>query len=263
MPSYNADYNSNRGPSNGLWHNPAHPCPWNRIQDEMIGISLSDDFHTFDATDTWVVTQASSGTAAVADNALGVLLLTAGATTDHQGIQIQRAAGATVGELFTPAAGKHIWFECRLKVETISASTGPQAFYGLAVIDTTVIGTGANSTANHIGFGSVSDDGILLGMGEKAGAAHTAIGESHQLVSDTYVKLGFFVNGVTEVKFFVNGVHDSDENLATAAIPIVEMVPTFVCQAEDVTNHVTSLDWYRIAQLTETGHAPSGALPTL
>ena len=251
QPSMNADYNSQRGPSNGLWCAPSHFCPIGRMRDEMIGILIDSDFTEFDTTDLWVATQAASGTAALTDDALGLLLLTAGATTAAQGIQIQRAGGSTVGELFTPAAGKHIWFECRLKVTTISATTGPECFFGLGEIDTTAITGSANSLANHIGFGSVTDDGVLLGMSQKAGTAHTAVGESHQLVSATYVKLGFYVKGVTSVAFFVNGIHDADEDAATAAVPIVAMVPTFVCQADGTTNHVVTLDWFRAAQLTE------------
>ena len=250
----NADYNgatTPRGPSNGLWHNPALPCPWNRIQDEMIGIWINDDFTEIDTTDVYVATQAATGTAVLDDAVGGVLLLDCNSATATQGIQLQRAGSATTGELFLPAAGKHIWCEARVKVADMTAgTTGPEFFFGLATIDTTVIGTSANSTDNHIGFESITDDGVLLGYGEKATVRTTGV-TTHSLVDDTWVKLGFTVEGVSTITFYVNGVACAT-TLDDTYIPLTAMVPTFVCQSDGTVDSILHVDWLRVAQLTDT-----------
>jgi len=263
----NADYNGHttpRGRSNGLWNNPAHPCPWNRIRDEGIGISFFDDFHTLDTTDLYVVTQlGGAGTFALIDDAIGIADADAASSTVDQGVQVQRAGGGTTGEWLKPAAGKHIWFEGRLSVGDIGTDTAPEFFFGISVIDTTTIdGTPINTSANHIGFETVDGAEELKVYGEKAGARSTCAAVAstvypHTLIDfDTtpttaWVKLGFYVKGVTAVYFFVNGIHMSAEDLATANIPIVEMVPTLVCQSFGTVDPIVHLDWWAAAQLTQ------------
>jgi hypothetical protein len=66
-----------------------------------------------------------------------------------------------------------------------------------------------------------------------------------------WVKFGFYVNGVTSVKFFVNGLHIAAEDIATANIPIVEMVATLVCQSNGTVDPIVHLDWWAGAQLTQ------------
>lgn len=265
QPVYNADYvgaTTPRGPSNNLWNHPAHPCPWSRLEDEGLGIRIWDDFQTLDATDLWVATQATTGTFALDDDELGVALVDCNSTTNEQGINVQRVGSATVGELFKPAAGKHIWFEGRMKIVDIGTNTAPEFFFGLAEVDTTIISSGANTAANHIGFETTSGAEEVETYGEKAGARSTATGTAHTIVDGTYFKIGFFVNGVTSVLFFVNGVHDADENLATANIPILAMVPSMVCQSNGTVDPIVHWDWLRVAQLTEIDAPRISAIPT-
>ena len=262
----NADYNGHttpRGRSNGLWNNPAHPCPWNRIRDEGIGISFWDDFTTgADVAYMYDVTNATAGTFAIIDDAIGVADADSASSSNEQGVNVQRCHADGIGETYKPAAGKHIWFEGRLSVGDIGTDTAPEFFFGLATIDTTVIAGGVNTTDNHIGFETTTGAEEVSVYGEKAterstAASATSLVYPHTLIDfDTtpttaWVKFGFYVNGVTSVKFFVNGIHIVAEDLATANIPIVEMVPTLVCQSFGTVDPIVHLDWWAAAQLTQ------------
>jgi hypothetical protein len=156
-----------------------------------------------------------------------------------RGINVQANAA-----LFKPQANTDIWFEARIKAADIN--TGPEFALGLAEIDTTVIGSSAISTANHVMFGSVTDDGILLGNAEKATAA-VADNSVHTLVEDTWVRLGLKISGVDKVEWYVNGVKDPT-TVATANVPIVVLVPTLVCQSDGTTDSIVHIDWWEFYQ---------------
>lgn len=195
-----------------------------------------DDFRTCPVTaEDYTLTQATTGTMALsagADN--GVLLLDSNSATSTQGAQMQRVAAS-----FIPKAGRKIWYETYIKVaDTGALATAGEIFVGLAEIDTTIIGSSAVSTANHIGFSSVTDDGVLLANCEKAGAGDTDTGTT--IAEDTWVRLGFKVTGVTSVDFFVNGVYVSSH--VTANIPIVALAPSFVMQSSGTTDPIMHID---------------------
>lgn len=254
MRVVNADYNgasAPRGLSPGLWGAPGHMCPFDKIRDEQLGLFIFDDFHSLDTTDLYVATQATAGTFALDDAVNGVALADCGSTTNEQGINVQRAGGATVGELFKPAAGKPTWFEARIKIADIGTNTAPEFFLGLCVISTTIISSGANTSANHIGFETTSGAEELKAYGEKAGVRSTPTGTSHTIVDDTWFKVGFFLDGLSAAYFFVNGVHDADEDLTATNIPVSEMVPSLVCQSNGTVDPIVHMDWWAICQLTE------------
>uniref|UniRef100_A0A6M3XKT1 Uncharacterized protein n=1 Tax=viral metagenome TaxID=1070528 RepID=A0A6M3XKT1_9ZZZZ len=201
-----------------------------------------DDFQKCPVTaEDYTLTQASTGTMALsagADN--GVLLLDCNSATTTQGAQIQRVAAS-----FTPKAGRTIWFETRIKVaDTGSLATAGEIFAGLAEIDTTIIGTSAVSTSNHIGFSSVTDNGVLLANSEKADTGDTGTGTT--IAEDTYVVLGFKVNGVTDIEFYVNGTL-TDKHV-TASIPIVALAPSFVMQSSGTTDPIMHIDYWTCMQ---------------
>lgn len=220
-------------------------CPWHDMQrDPSLGFTFFDDFLTL-PTGKWTATQATTGTWALDDAVGGVALADCNSTTVTQGINVQLNGAA--GEIFRPAAGRKIWFEARVKAADIA--TGPEFFLGLANIDTTVIGTSAVSTTDHLAFTSVTDDGVLLLNGEKGGTGNTEAGTT--LVDDTWVNLGLLVDGVTTCTGYVNGVATATA-LVTANIPILEMVPTIVCQSDGSTDSIVHVDWMRIAQTRVT-----------
>lgn len=226
--------------SQTLWQN----APLQTVRENPgKGLCFEDDFmaNYADLTDGgYVVSQATSGTFASGTEEGGVAVADPGAATATQGPNIQ-----VDGAQFLPAAGKKIYCEARIKASAITS--GINFFLGLAEVDTTVIATNAISTANHVGFSSVTADGILLFNSEKAGAGDT--GACHTLVAGEYVKLGFLIDGVDSIKQFVNGVETGTAKV-TANIPIVNLVPTLVVQAKGTQNTVT-IDFWKFFQVED------------
>jgi len=232
-PSLSSDFAAN------LWKT----CPLQEyLHDPSIGVLLDEQWVSYDDTATtgdYVTTQATTGTAAISSAAPGVLELDSNSTTATQGVQVQRAKSC-----FLPAANKHIWAEWKFKI--VDTYDKAEIFVGLSEIDTTIIGTSANSSANHIGWQCVTDDGVLLFTSEKATAGTTSACAT--IAEATYIKLGFYVNGVTSIQQYVNGVATGTAH-ATANIPIVAVYPSFVCQSGATNDPIMHLMGYRIFQL--------------
>jgi hypothetical protein len=216
-------------------------CPREAIRAGMEeGLWFEDDFLEL-VTGRYVATQATAGTFLLdVTNTVenGVALADCNSTTSTQGINVQLSLAAA----FKPQAGQDIWFEARIKAADIA--TGPEFFLGLAEQDTTILASSVISTANHIGFLSVTDDNIVLHSGEKAGTAATGAA-IHTLVDDEYVKLGFKVTGLTKCEFWVDGVQQAETfNLATANIPAVPLTLSLVCQSAGTTDPIVHIDWW-------------------
>jgi len=199
-----------------------------------------DDFVTTPIDDEdYAFTNATAGTMALdpaGDN--GVLLLDSNSTTVTQGCNLQRPAAS-----FIPKAGRTIYFETRLKL--VDTFDDCEFFAGLAELDTTIIGTSAVSTGNHIAFTCVTDNGVLLSNAEKATAGTTGVGTT--LAEDTWVTLGIKVNGLTDITYYVNGA--AVNKISTAAnIPIVGLAPSFVCQTGGTADVIMHIDYWKCAQ---------------
>ena len=201
------------------------------------GFGIIDDFLTFDDENKWVLTQASAGTAALDVAAKGgVLLLDSASSTNNQGVQIQ-LGGAAGASSFIANANSKIYYEARVKIADIGSTTC-QMFAGLAIVDTSLFASAANSTANHIGFEAINSTAMGI-HSEKAGS-RSSTASVHTVVDDTYVKLGFVVDGLTKITPYVNGVA---KDAITTNIPIVEMTPSFVCHSSGTTDPILHVDW--------------------
>ena len=201
------------------------------------GFGLTDEFLTFDDENKWVLTQATAGTAALDVAAKGgVLLLDCNSTTNNQGVQIQLGGAAGAASFIASAASK-IYFEARVKIADIGSTTC-QMFVGLAEVDTSVLASAANTTANHIGFEAINTTAMGI-HSEKAGT-RSSTASVHTVVDDDYVKLGFIVDGLTKITPFVNGVA---QTAITTNIPIVAMTPSFVCHSSGTTDPIVHVDW--------------------
>jgi len=177
-------------------------------------------------------TVVSSGTLVMADAAGGVLQLTPGGTEDH-GVQIQ-----TNGEMFLPAATKDIWFECRVRGNDV---TEVDWFLGLCTTDTSIIASNPNDA---IGFWT--HDGDVNIDFEVADGTGTPTDTTSDLANNTWVRLGFYVNGVTSVTPYINGTAGT---AVTANIPAVEMALSFACTTGEGSVNTLDIDWYKIVQL--------------
>jgi hypothetical protein len=223
---------------NNLWRD----CPLLEYQhDPSIGIYLNETWGSYNAqatTGDYILTQATAGSAAMSTTISGALAINAGSATSTQGANVQRAKSA-----FVPAAGKDLWFETTIQT---TFPTFLEVFVGLAELDTTIIATSAISTANHIGWYSVTDDGVLLFGANKASAAATKAAAT--LASATNIKLGFKVNGITSIDQYINGVLTGTAHV-TANVPIVALYPSFVVQSAGTSQPVLSNLGYRVFQL--------------
>lgn len=228
-PTLSTDFSTN------MWKN----CPLlEYIHDPTIGSYLNESWQSYNAASTsgdYVLTQATAGTGAISTAAPGVFELDCNSTTQAQGVQVQRLKSA-----FVPAAGSEIWFECKVKV--VDTYDKIQFFAGLAESDTSIIGSGSLSTTNHIGWKcEASGAGVLTFQGKAATSSSTTLAE------DTYVKLGFYVNGVTSITQYVNGVATGTD-LSSAAIPTVVVYPSFVCQTDGTNDPILHIAGYRVFQ---------------
>jgi hypothetical protein len=230
--------------TSSLWQD----CPLQEHQhDPSIGFLCEDNMQSYYAAATtgdWVLTQATSGSAAMSTTIPGTLSIDSGATTDNQGAQIQR-----VKAMFIPATGKDIWAEFYV---SLTATTPPvtkaQLFVGLAAIDTTIIAAGAMTTSNRIGW-EILDGGLLVTTFtcDKAGVEVTKTGPT--LVAATKIRLGFRYDGTADtVQQYVNGA-TSGTTVATASVPKLAMYPSFVCQSDGTDQPILNVHGYRIFQL--------------
>lgn len=212
------------------------------VFDPYVGHLLDENWQSFDSEASvgdWVVTQATAGTAAKSAAETGVLLLDSDSTTAAQGVQIQQAKAA-----FVPVAGRKTFAEFQVKV--VDTFDKAQLFIGLSEIDTTVLASGALSTSNHIGWKCLTGAaGVLTFDSEKATAVGTA--SATTLVEDTYVRLGFVIDGVTSVQQYVNGVATGSP-IATANIPVVALYPTLVCLSDGTNDPILHARPFRIFQ---------------
>jgi hypothetical protein len=224
-----------RGLSENLWGQ----APNDQIDAGSLdqGFGFKTDFLSFTDTHDWVLTQATAGTVAPDVAAIGgAVLLDCNSTTNNQGVQIQ-LGGAVGAASFIASAASKIYFEARVKIADIGSTTC-QMFAGLAIVDTSVFASAANSTANHIGFEAINTTAMGI-HSEKAGS-RSSTAAVHTVVDDDYVKLGFVVDGLTKITPYVNGVA---QTAITTNIPIVAMTPSFVCHSSGTTDPILHVDW--------------------
>jgi hypothetical protein len=224
----------------GVWKT----APLDRLRyDPYFAVELWETWQSLDTEATvgdYVLTQATTGTAAISTAAPGVLELDSNSSTSTQGAQIQR-----VKSCWVPAANKSIWAEFRVKV--VDTFDKVELFVGLSEIDTTIIAASAVSPSNFIGWQCVTDDGVLLFASEKATVGTTQA--SATIAEDTYIRLGFYYSGTNDtLQQYVNGVA-TGAAIATANIPKVALFPSFVCQSAGTNDPILHVAQYRIIQL--------------
>ena len=225
-----------RGLSPTLWNQA--PLAQHAVGGLDQGFGFIDDFLSLNDEGPWIVSNATSGTAVLADAKGGVLTMDSGAAANDQGVQIQYG-GATAADSFLPNANSKIYFEARLKLTTIGSGTF-DFFVGLSETDVSIITGSANTSSDYIGIQSITADMLAIGVTENNGSA-TAGGTVHTFVDGTYVKLGFLVDGISSITPFVNGV--AQTKITTNIAVTKPMTPSVVCQSAGTTQSVGSVDW--------------------
>lgn len=226
-----------------LWQD----CP-SKLDENDIAVCVrwEDDFILYDNTATvgnWVLTEVGTGTDALADDvAGGILLLTCQATTDNAAEQITGAFAP-----FLLAAGKTLWFECRFKL--VGDITQSEVAVGLCAKGEDLTAVADVKPQDGIAF--TKQDGAT-GFAITASKNGTDTGESaatlHTLVNNSYVKLGFLVNGLTSVTPYINGVAGT---AITATIVDDESLTPFalVRNGDGTTQEVLHIDYIKCVQL--------------
>lgn len=163
----------------------------------MMGQPDPTQFHTyfndFDAyaSGDWTVTVVGSGTQALTDEDGGVLLLTNSAA-DNDSI-----SNSKVGEGFLLEIGKKTFFKTRLKLSDVMDS----AFtIGLIITDTTPL-----DGTEGIFFKKENGDSNL-DFRVKKGNDFTAVSNIDIVEDDTYIDMGFYYDGDSEIEYSTNGV---------------------------------------------------------
>ncbi len=147
------------------------------------------------ATGDWTITTTEAGagdaTEAIAADEIGGALLITNDAADDDNDQLQ-----LVQDNWKLAVGKRLWWEMRLK---ISDATQSDLFVGLATTDTTLIA----GTTDSVSFRK-ADGSTALSFVTEDNTTETTTSSVHTVVADTYMKLGFYWDGISRVRAFVN-----------------------------------------------------------
>lgn len=239
-----AEATAGAGPSKAIWAD----CPWDAIKnDPSLGQVYFEDFlgsQNLVTAEGWVITQVTTGTLSTPTSLEGGVLVadSAGNTTADNGVNVQ-----LVNNVWKTAAGRKIWFEARVKMNDAT----DQYFVGLAAPGTTaIIASGAlQDTADKVGFfhhAASTNDKI------STVAARTSADDATADVADntdgTYMTVGFVLDGLTSVKFYVNGTL-VETGTTVANLPNAAMCLSLVAQIEvSGADAELSVDWVKIAQ---------------
>ena len=145
------------------------------------------------ATD-WTITTTEAGggdaTEALGADALnGTLVITNDAADDDlDSLQLNE-------EVWALAAGKRLWFETRVKIADADTEDG---FIGLCITDTTPL-----VATDRVGFDVVTTNASIRALTEKD-STETNTDTTKDFADDTFVKLGFYWDGVSRVRFYVD-----------------------------------------------------------
>lgn len=208
------------------------------------GFGILNDFLSYEAD--FLLAQDSAGAVGMDTAAKGgVLLLDSAGTSDNQGPDLQMG-GTAAASSFIASADSKIYYEARIKiVDTLAAA---QLFVGLGAVLTPFIDSDANASPNHVGFEAFSSTSATFAS-EKA-TARTSTAAAATLAEDTYIKLGFEIDGLTKITPYVDGQAGA---AISTNIPIVALTPTFAIRSTGSTDPIMHIDWlacYQVEQIS-------------
>lgn len=149
------------------------------------------DYAAADWTITTVELGAGAATEALAADELGGALLITNDAADNDSDELQLTQ-----DNWKLSAGKRLWWEMRVKV---SDATQSDLFLGLATTDTTLIAGTTDSVSFRKDDGSAS-----LYFVTEDNTTETSTTGVATLANDTYVRLGFYWDGISRVRAYVN-----------------------------------------------------------
>jgi len=230
------------------------PLIWNEIDLDLLrndfsaGFLYENDYMDeidITTTDGYVVANVTTGTihGSVAVQGGVFTADSAGHTGADDGVNVQ-----LTNCLVKPAAGVKIAFEARVKV--IDAGDD-QYFIGLAGVDTTLIAAGIlDDAVDKCGFHRIAaSTADKISSVTARTSAEDSTADVADLADATWVTLGFVIDGLTSVKFYVNGVL-VETGTTVANIPNAVMCLSYVAQVEQTSADAElDVDWVRVAQV--------------
>jgi hypothetical protein len=209
------------------------------LPDFETGFAYGDDCTQYDSGQ-WTLTQATTGTAALAVANYGVIELDSASSTADQGVQVQHLVSIPA-----IAANHAVRFGCRIKVtDTVDKA---QVFAGLAITDTTIFASGVPGVTDYVGFmldaGDAAAKAVALELNSTSGSEEKSAAV-HTLVEDTYVVLEFEFDGVSTVTPYVDGV--AGTAITVSDPPEGALRPSFACLSEGTNDPILSLDWWYV-----------------
>ena len=236
----------NLSPAKGksLWED----CPLLAIQsDPSVGLIQENDFVQFiTAEDGLSSTLTNTGSAKIlAGGAFGQLELgpSDGSVTDND----EAYVGSTTA-VITPATGKDVWFEARVKFTEANADDA-NIIVGLSstYAANTLQDGGAGPPANYTGvvFYKV-DGGTVWNVENSTTTSQTTIASAATRQSGAWARLGFHMESNSLITWFINGeaVGASETNMPAAAMGVVLGVKN-----GDTNEEFLYVDWFRLVQL--------------
>lgn len=226
-------------PANGvsLWET----CPQLSAMDPATAFTFFDDFYQYVANNSdqtgWITTkvEAGAGDAAITiDDAAGGILKIVNDAADDDSVQIQWHA-----ENFKLASGKPLWFETRLKCNSANQN---DVIAGLCITDTTLLG----GMSDGVYFRKDDGDPYFDFITEK-NTNETETSQVGTMVTDTYIRLGFYFDGAGTVYAYVNGV-----NVATHTTNIVDdedLTVSFAFANGEAVAKTIYIDYVKVVQV--------------
>lgn len=199
------------------------------------GVAFADDFVATPISTTslanYVVSQTNGTVVNTAAADGGVLVLTLGGA-NNDFCQIQSAPS------FAPVAGRRLAFETKIKTNIL---LGNDILVGLCDVNADLVGA---PPTNIIGF-MVDEADNSVDYITKSASGTAKVDSGVDIVADTYIKLGFRVEGTGEVLFYINGNH---VGTATTMIPTAALCPTLGIEEDGSGAHTLSIDWLRVVK---------------
>lgn len=208
-----------------------------RTMDPTLFHTYWNDFDVYTAGD-WVVTETDAGATQALTAGDGGLLLITNTAADNDLVSLQKTPAA-----YTFTVGKKAFFKARFKV---SDATQTDIVMGLQVVDTTPL-----DVTDGVYF--LKADGstdIAIICRKDATTGSTTASAIATLVSDTFIELGWYYDGVSKVTYSVDGT-------VTGALTVTDYLPdttttiSFAIQNGDGNARTMTVDY--VAVLKERG----------
>ena len=191
-----------------------------------------EDFDYYTAAN-WTVTETQAGaTQALTDGDGGLLLLTNSAADDDL------CALQKIGESFRFASGKKLFFEARFAVNDATQS---DVVMGLQITDATPL-----DVSDGVFFIKPDGAATVNFLVEKNNTATTASAIA-TMANNTFIRLGFFYDGVSNVYYAVNGVI-TGKSATTNLVDDEDLTVSFAIQNGEAAAKTMTVDYIFVAK---------------